>query len=359
MNAMILAINPGSTSTKFSVFVDEIEKFQKTIRHSNEDLQEFNTIIAQEDFRYGLIMQELKQAEIELNSLTAVVGRGGLLHPLEGGTYLVEEPMLRDIREAKYGEHASNLGAVLADRIAKDLNIPAYIVDPVVVDEMEKIARFSGSPRFERISIMHALNHKAVARLAADQLQKAYQDLNLIVAHLGGGISVGLHRKGRVVDVNNALDGEGPFSPERSGSLYSGLLIDLCYSGKFTHREVRSLIKGRGGLIAYLGTNDAREVVKRIKAGDDYAKLIYEAMAYQIAKEIGSLAPIVNGEIDAIVLTGGLAYDSEILVPLIQEKVSFIAPVMIFPGEEEMQALAAGAYRVIHGEEVVNHYLPA
>ncbi|MFP4456813.1 MAG: butyrate kinase [Clostridia bacterium] len=352
----ILVINPGSTSTKISVFKNEEELMEKTLRHSSDDLAIFNGIAEQESFRYNIIKETLVENNYDLNNLDAVVGRGGLLHPLEGGTYLVNSEMVEDLKSGNYGEHASNLGGVIAYEFSNDLNIPAYIVDPVVVDEMESIARISGNPLFERVSIFHALNQKEVSRIAAEELGIQYKDGNFIVAHLGGGISVGLHKQGKVIDVNNALDGEGPFTPERSGSLPAGDLAKLCFSGEYDLPEIKKLLKGNGGLVAYLGTNDAREVVDMIENDNKEALLIYKAMAYQVAKEIGSLAPITSGKIDAIVLSGGLAYDDEYLIPWIKEMVSYIAPIKIYPGEKEMQALAFGALRVLTKEEGVKHY---
>ncbi len=352
----ILVINPGSTSTKISVYKDKDEIMEKTIRHSTEDLAIYDNIIDQEDFRYNIIKETLIENSYTLNDLDAVVGRGGLLHPLEGGTYLVNTEMVEDLKSGKYGEHASNLGGVIAYKFASNLTIPAYIVDPVVVDEMDDIARISGNQLFERSSIFHALNQKEVSRIAAKELNLQYKDGNFIVAHLGGGISVGLHKQGKVIDVNNALDGEGPFTPERSGSLPAGDLAKLCFSGEYELSDVKKLIKGKGGLVAYLDTNDGRDVVKMIENENKEALLIYKAMAYQIAKEIGSLAPVTSGEIDAIILSGGLAYDDDYLVPWIKEMVSYIAPIKVYPGEKEMQALAYGALRVLNNEEGVKHY---
>lgn len=352
----LLVINPGSTSTKIAVYSDSKPMFEETLRHPVEELSKYSSVAEQFDFRKQVILECLKKHGIDLNQLDGVVGRGGLLRPISGGTYRVNDAMLRDLREAKRGEHASNLGGILAHAIASEVGIQSFIVDPVVVDEMEDISRISGHPQIERKSIFHALNQKAVARRAARELGKNYDEINVIVAHMGGGVSVGLHRLGRVVDVNNALDGEGPFSPERSGGLPVGDLARLCFSGEYSLEEIKRLIKGRGGLVAYLGTNDGREVVERIKQGDDKAKLIYEAMAYQIGKEIGGLAAANRGQIDAIILTGGLAYDSEYLVPWIRERVSFIAPVYVYPGEGEMEALAEGAMRVLSGEEQALEY---
>ncbi|MDN5352640.1 MAG: butyrate kinase [Clostridiales bacterium] len=350
-----LAINPGSTSTKIAVFDNSELVFETTLRHSNEVLAPFEHVSDQYEFRKQVIMEALVAGGIDLGKLSAVVGRGGLLHPIEGGTYAVNDRMIEDLKVGVLGEHASNLGGMIASEIAKEYGIPSYIVDPVVVDELEPMARISGMPEIERISIFHALNQKAVARRYADSIGKEYEDMNLIIAHLGGGISVGAHLKGRVIDVNNALDGEGPFSPERSGGLPTGDLAKLCYSGNYTYAEVKKLIKGKGGLVAYLGTNDGREVETRIQEGDAQAALIYEAMAYQIAKEIGSCAAVLSGEVDGILITGGLAY-SERLMNWIKPRVAFIAPCEIYPGEDEMSALAMGAWRVLAGKEAVKVY---
>ncbi|QOR35837.1 butyrate kinase [Clostridium sp. 'deep sea'] len=353
---LILAINPGSTSTKFSVYNGENEILEEVLRHSSEEISKYSNIIEQLEFRKKVILDSLKENKINLNNLSAIVGRGGLLRPLTGGTYEVNDNMLTDLKSGKYGEHASNLGAIIAYEIAKEYNIPSYIVDPVVVDEMTDIARLSGHPKLVRKSIFHALNQKAVARKVAKEMGKKYEELNMIVVHLGGGISVGLHQNGRVVDVNNALDGDGPFTPERAGSLPAGGLAKLCFSGEYNLGQVKKLLKGKGGLVAYLDSNDGREVCKRINEGDEKALLVYKAMAYQIAKEIGGLAAGCKGETDAIVITGGLAYDKEYLMPWVTKAVEFIAPVKIVPGEMEMEALALGALRVLNKEEDVNVY---
>ncbi|MCI4463821.1 MAG: butyrate kinase [Caldisericum sp.] len=346
----ILVINPGSTSTKIAVFDDESSVLEKTIRHSSEELKDFKNIIEQYDFRVKVIENVLKENGFKLEDFDAFVGRGGLLHPIESGTYRVNEAMLEDLKECKYGEHASNLGAIIAYNLATKVNKPAYIVDPVVVDEMEPLARYSGLKGIERKSIWHALNQKAVARRAAKDLHKKYDEVNLIVVHLGGGISVAAHKKGRTVDVNNALNGDGPFAPERAGGLPTISLVDLCMSGKYTYEEMKKLLAGKGGLVSHLGTNNAIEVEERIEKGDEYAKLVYEAMAYQVAKTVGEMAAVLKGEVDAIILTGGLAR-SKMLTEWIKERTSFIAPVLLYPGEDEMRALAEGALRVLKGEE--------
>ena len=352
----VLTINPGSTSTKIGVFEDENLMFEETLRHSTEEISSYEKIYDQYEFRKEIILKCLKDNNIELDSLDTVVGRGGLLKPIEGGTYIVNDIMLEDLKAGVMGEHASNLGGILAHEIANEIQVNAFIVDPVVVDELQDLARISGLKEIERKSIFHALNQMAVSRRYAKFLEVQYQDLNLIVAHLGGGISVGAHEKGRVIDVANALDGEGPFSPERSGSLPVGDLIKLCYSGKYTHNQMKKMIKGNGGLVSYLNTNDAREVVERIKNGDKYAELIYYAMAYQVAKEIGAQAAVLKGKVDAIILTGGIAYDN-MFTSWISEMVEFISKVVIYPGEDELTALAEGGLRVLKGEESPKIYI--
>ncbi len=352
----ILAVNPGSTSTKLAIYEDENEISSKSISHSIEELKSFERMADQYRFRVEKIKSFLKDAGYVLYDFSAFVGRGGLIKPVQGGTYSVNDKMVKELKEAKYGEHASNLGAIIVDDFSKLTKKPAFIVDPVVVDEMDEIAKISGHPDFTRRSIFHALNQKAVARKAAESMFKKYEECNFIVAHMGGGVSVGAHKKGRVVDVNNALDGDGPFSPERSGTLPLTSLIDLCYSGKYSLEEMKRKIKGDGGLVAHLGTNNAVEVQKRIDKGDQKSELIYRAMAYQVSKWIGRMVIPLEGNVDAIILTGGMAYDSRHLVKWIKEKVSYIAPIIVFPGGNEEQALAMGALRVLKGEEIPKHY---
>jgi butyrate kinase len=351
----ILVINPGSTSTKIGVFDDERPILETTIRHDTEVLQTYKSIIDQYEFRKQTILEALDKEGINISKLSAVCGRGGLLRPIEGGTYAVNEEMLKDLRRGYSGQHASNLGGILAYEIASALNIPAFIVDPVVVDELEPIARISGFPLIERRSIFHALNQKAVARRVAKQMGKKYEEVNFIVAHMGGGITVGAHKQGRVVDVNNGLDGEGPFSPERAGTVPAGDLVSLCFSGEYYREEIMKMLVGRGGLVGYLGTNDAVKVEKMIAAGDEKAKLVYSAMAYQVAKEIGAASAVLAGRVDAIILTGGLAYGKE-FVKEIADRVQWIADVIVQPGENELQALAEGALRVLRGEEEAKEY---
>lgn len=352
----LLIINPGSTSTKIAIYDNEKPVFETTLRHSSEELAPYKTVADQFEFRKNVILDTLNQNGINITKLSAVVGRGGLLKPIEGGTYNVNDNMLADLKKSDRGQHASNLGGLIAHEIAQQLNIPSFIVDPVVVDEMDDIARISGMPEIERICISHALNQKAVARRAARDLGKPYEKLNLIIAHLGGGISVGAHKNGRVIDVNNALNGDGPFSPERTGGLPVTGLVNLCYSGKYTFDEMMKKIVGRGGLVAYLGTNDGRRVQAMIEEGNKEAELIYKAMAYQISKEIGACAAVLEGKVDAICITGGLAHD-KMLVGWIKERVGFIADVRIYPGEDEMIALAEGGLRVLRGEESAKEYV--
>ncbi len=352
----ILAINPGSTSTKIAIFDNDKSVFEETLRHPSEEIGKYDTIFDQYDFRKQVILDTLEEKGINLTKLSAVVGRGGLLKPIQGGTYNVSDNMIEDLKVGVLGEHASNLGGILAHEIASSLNIPSFIVDPVVVDELQDVARISGMPELDRKSIFHALNQKAVARRAAAEMDRAYDDCNFIVAHMGGGVSVGAHMKGHVVDVNNALDGEGPFSPERAGGLPVGDLAKLCFSGKYTHGEIKKMIKGSGGLVAYLNTNDGREVVKMIESGNKEAETIYKAMAYQISKEIGACAAVLKGRIDGIILTGGIAYDKK-FVKWISDSVEFMGKVIVYPGEDEMKALAEGGLRVLKGEEKAQEYL--
>lgn len=351
----ILVINPGSTSTKIAVFEDETMVMEKTLRHSSEEIGQYETIADQKSFRKKVILESLMEVGINSHDLSAVVGRGGLLHPIEGGTYEVNDRMIEDLKVGVLGEHASNLGGIIAKEIADSAVVPAYIVDPVVVDELSDIARISGIPEIQRISIFHALNQKAVARRFAQSKGKKYQEVNVVVAHLGGGVSVGAHLKGKVVDVNNALDGDGPFSPERAGGLPVGQFLKLSKSGHFTEEELKKRLKGNGGIVAYLDTNDAREVEKKIAEGDKKAQMVYEAMAYQVSKEIGACVAVLDGEVDAIILTGGISY-SELFTQMVKQKVGKLAEFVVYPGEDEMVALAQGALRVLNKEESAKEY---
>jgi butyrate kinase len=352
----ILAVNPGSTSTKFALFEEETLIFEKTLPHSFQEISGYEKITDQLHFRKDLIMKELEEKKTDYDRIAAVVGRGGLVKPIESGIYEVNEKMKSDLSSGLLGQHASNLGGLIADDIASGLpNAKAYIVDPVVVDELQPVARISGHPEIERISIFHALNQKAIARMYADSAGKKYENLNLIIAHMGGGISVGAHRKGKVVDVNNALNGDGPFSPERSGSLPSGQLADLCFSGRFTHAEVKSMISGKGGMVAYLGTNSFKEVCKMAESGDQKAILIRDAAAYQVGKEIGAMAAVLGGNVDAIILTGGLAYQ-ESHIARIKSMVDFIAEIVVYPGEDEIKSLAFNGLLALDGKIEIKKY---
>ena len=356
MGKLILAINPGSTSTKISVYEDTKEVFTKTLRHSNEELAPYKNVIDQLEFRKETIKAALKENNIDINTLAIIVGRGGLVKPIPSGVYEVNQAMIEDIRTGKNGEHASNLGAIIANELAQEVGgIKALIADPVVVDELEPVARISGHSAFPRISIFHALNQKAIAKLYAKNNGKEYKDLNIIVAHLGGGVSVGIHSKGRVIDVNDALRGEGPFSPERSGGLPAAAVVDACFSGKYTEKQIRKMISGEGGVVSYLGTNSFMDVENRVNAGDPEAMLISDAFAYQLAKEIGAMSTVVCGKVDAIIITGGIAYNKD-LMEKVKGKVQFIAPVEIYPGEDEMGALAGNGLAVLEGTEEVKVY---
>lgn len=354
----VIAINPGSTSTKIAVYENETPVLIKNITHTPEELAPFEKVSDQFEFRKNIIYKVLEEAEIRLDLVQAVVGRGGLIKPIKSGVYLVNDRLKEDLINSPSGaEHASNLGGLIALDIAKDLpNAKAYIANPVVVDELDDIARYSGHPLLPRTSIFHALNQKAVARQHAHSMMRKYEEMNLIVVHLGGGITVGAHKKGRVVDVNQGLDGDGPFSPERTGSLPVGPLIRLCFSGQYTLDEVLKMNKGAGGLVAYLGTNSAYEVEERAKQGDEEAKKVFAAMAYQVAKEIGAMFAVLSGEADGILITGGVAH-SKWFVNEISQRVHKMAPIYIYPGEDEMHALAFNGLRVIRGETVAQEYV--
>lgn len=350
----ILVINPGSTSTKIAVFEDEKQVWIKNIHHSADELKEFTRISDQYDYRKNYILAELKEAGYGID-FDAVIGRGGLLHPISGGVYHVNEKMCEDLRNAKK-EHASNLGALIAAEIAVlSHHCPAFIADPVVVDELQDVARVSGLSALPRISIFHALNQKAVARRFAAEQGKKYEEMDLIVAHLGGGISVGAHHHGRVIDVNNALDGEGPFSPERAGTLPAGQLVDLCFSGQYTQKEIKKMISGKGGLVDHLGTNDSLKAEQAAEAGDRKAILINEAMMYGVAKSIGAMHAVLKCKTEAILVTGGIAY-SKPLMAFLKEFVQDMAPVHVYPGEDEMGALALNALNVLRGEFAAQEY---
>ena len=353
---LILAINPGSTSTKFSLYEEEKMIFERSLSHSPEELSGYEKIADQFQFRKDLIVIELNGWKIDPANIAAVVGRGGLVKPIESGIYKVNKKMKEDLRTGISGQHACNLGGLIADDIASALpNAVAFIVDPVVVDELQSVARISGHPEIERKSIFHALNQKAVARVYAASVGRRYEDLHLIIAHMGGGVSVGAHKNGRVVEVNNALDGDGPFSPERSGGLPSGQLVDLCFSGRFSHDELKSMITGKGGMIAYLGTNNFKEICKMAAEGDQKALLVRNASSYMVGKEIGAMAAVLNGEVDAIILTGGMAFQED-NINYIRSMVDFIAEVVIYPGEDEMKALAFNGLLALDGKIEIKTY---
>jgi butyrate kinase len=353
---LILAINPGSTTTKFSLFEEDNVIFEKSLRHAPEDLAGFGKIPDQFNFRKNLIMAELDSRHVDLADIKVVVGRGGLLRPIESGVYRINQIMKDQLRNELFGSHACNLGALIADDIASALpDAKAYIVDPVVVDELQPVARIAGHPVIERRSIFHALNQKAVARIYAASKGMKYEDLCLIIAHIGGGVSVGVHRNGRVIDVNNALNGDGPFTPERSGGLPSGQLVELCYSGRFSKDEILSMLTGKGGMLASLGTNDYPEVCRRAASGDEKALLIRNSFIYQVAKEIGAMATVLQGNVDAIILTGGIAHHQE-TVNAIKKAVGFISEIAVYPGEDEMKALAFNGLLALDGKVEIRDY---
>jgi len=351
----ILVVNPGSTSTKVSLFENEQEIFTDIVRHARSELDACGGISNQKGLRLDCILTILKKNNISLDSLNAVVGRGGLIDPIDSGTYHINQRMLDDLFKTAAQTHASSLGGIIAAEIGKVHDLPCYVVDPVVVDEMEQVAKLTGFPGIERTSIFHALNQKAVARQCAADMGMQYEDGRFVVAHMGGGITVGAHRYGRVVDVNDGLSGEGPFTPERTGAVPVQSIIALCFSGAYTQRELEDIITKAGGMYAYLGTNDLRKCERLIKEGDEYAALVLESMAYQVSKEIGSMFVALEGRCDAIILTGGLAYSTR-FTGCIKQHTGLIAPVKIYPGENEMLALAQGALRVLRGQEEAIEY---
>ena len=355
MSIKSLIINPGSTSTKIGVFEDETLLFEETLRHSTEEIAQYASIVDQKDFRKNIIINLLKEKDFDINSLNMIVGRGGMLKPIPGGTYAVSDALLEDLKIGVQGQHASNLGGILAREIGDSIGVPSYIVDPVVVDELMPEARLSGVPELPRISVFHALNQKAVAKRYAKEAGKAYDSLNLIVVHMGGGVSVGAHKAGKVIDVFNALDGDGAFSPERAGGVPSGALIKLCFSGKYSEKEIYKKICGNGGFNAYVNTNDMRDVAKMVDGGDEHAKLVRDAFILQVAKDMGSMACVLEGKVDQIIITGGIAYDKYVVSQL-KERAGWIAPVTVYPGEDELLALVQGGLRVLNGEEKTMEY---
>ncbi len=355
MGKKSLIINPGSTSTKIGVFEDENLLFDETLRHSTEEISSYASIVDQKDFRKDIIMNFLKSKNFDVSSLDFVVGRGGMLKPIPGGTYEVTDSLLADLKVGVSGQHASNLGGILAREIADSIGVPSFIVDPVVVDEMMPIARYSGVPELPRKSIFHALNQKAVAKRYAKEIGKPYEELNLIVVHMGGGVSVGPHKNGKIIDIFNALDGDGAFSPERAGAVPVGDLVKMCFSGKYTEKEVYKKLVGNGGFNAYCGTNDMRDVEKMVNEGDKHADEVREAFILQMSKNIGAMACVLDGKVDQIIVTGGIAYDKTV-VAKIKERCGWIAPFTVYPGEDELLALAQGGLRVVNGEEKAMPY---
>ena len=355
MPCRTLVINPGSTSTKIAVYSDKDKIFEDNIEHTKDDLASFDNVFEQKEYRMELVTDALEEAGFSYKQIDVVIGRGGLGKPIEGGIYAINDAMLKDVSSGFYGEHPANLGPVIAREIADDIGVPALIMDPVSVDEMETVARLSGLKELPRISMMHTLNSRAVARKYAEEIGKEYEDLNFVVAHLGAGISITPHTKGRIIDCNNTFEG-GPMCPDRAGGLPSKSLVQLCYSGKY--KTVDELIKKmtrEGGIYDHLGTKDLRIVEKMVREGDEYADLVLKAMVYQIAKEIGAMATVLKGEVDFIIITGGMAYSDD-LVKNISDRVRFIAPTVIRPGENELEALALGALRAMEGEEAIKTY---
>lgn len=344
----ILVINPGSTSTKVGLFENMQPVAEFTARHSGEELAPYPSVMSQLDFRRDVILRKLEEMGVDLASMDIVMGRGGILRPIPSGVYEVDDAIVHDLENA-LKEHASNLGGLLAREIAGRAGVRAYITDPVVVDELDDVVRITGLPEIRKVSIFHPLNQKAVARRYAASVGRRYEDMNLIVSHLGGGVSIGAHRRGRVVDVNNALDGEGPFSPERTGTLPMASFAELCFSGKYTLAEVKRMIAGKGGFMALLGTNNVGGSIRKAKEGDEWAGQVVEAMSYQIGKSVGAAAAVLRGKVDAIILTGGVAYNPEV-TDYIKDMTGFIAPVVVIPGEDELEALASNALRLLTGE---------
>jgi butyrate kinase len=353
---LILVINPGATSTKIGLWEGNTWRFRQTLPHDGAELARFETVIDQYPYRLELVRKALNDNQVSAEDLTAVVARGGLVHPCPGGTYEINEEMLKDLEACTYGIHVSNLAPIIAYNIAHPLGIPCYIVDPVTVDEFWPLSRLTGLPDLERVSRSHALNMKAVAHRVAKELGRPYGDLNLITVHLGTGISVAAHLKGRMVDANSG-NTDGAFSPDRCGELPAFDLMKLCFSGKYTPKQLTALLAGASGLQGYLGTKDVREVEKRIANGEERARLVLDTMCYQVAKSVGAMATVLEGQIDRIIITGGIAY-SDYVVSRISKRVSFLAPVVVMPGEEELEALVEGALRVLNGEEKAKHYPP-
>ena len=350
-----LIINPGSTSTKIGVFEDETLLFEETLRHSTEEIAQYEKIVDQKDFRRKIIEDLLKEKDFDIKSLNMVVGRGGMLKPIPGGTYAVTDDLLEDLKIGVQGPHASNLGGILAREIGDSIGVPSYIVDPVVVDELEPVSRYSGVPELPRTSVFHALNQKATARKHCEKNGCRYEESNFIVVHLGGGISVSAHYQGRVIDTNNALDGDGPVAPERAGTIPAGELMELCFSGEYSKSQIKSMLTGKGGLVNILGSNSVQEIAARADEGDEAARTALDAMSYSIAKSIGEMAAVLKGQVDGIILTGGIAYN-QCVNDAVEAYCRFIAPITIYPGENELESLAENALRVLRSETVPKEY---
>jgi butyrate kinase len=346
---LIFVINPGSTSTKVAVFQNETCLFKENIIHSTEELSQFSNLIDQFPYRKNILLNKLEEKGFSLHNFSGIASRGGGLKPIPSGVYKINDTMVSDLKTCKYLTHASNLGGLIAYDLSKEFSLPAFIADPVTVDELSPLARYSGLKGIERVSIWHALNQKFIARRAAKDLGKEYEKCNLIVVHMGGGISIGAHCKGQVIDVNNALNGEGPFSAERAGTLPTGQLAKMCFCGEFSKEEMKKKLAGKGGMVSHLGTNNAKEVEDKAELGNEECLFITHAMIYQIAKTIGEMSSVLYGEVDAIVFTGGMAY-SKLIIKQIEDYVMFIAPFLVYPGEDEMEALATNIYRVLIGQ---------
>ncbi len=355
MSYYILVINFGSTSTKIAAYENTQELFKVSVSHSPEETEQFHSLEEQFDFRRKVVLSTVKDQGYTMESFQAIASRGGNCRPIPGGIYEINPSMIRDIKSGKYGTHATGIGCEVAYELGKQYGIPALTADPPIADEFCVLARFSGKKELPRISSGHMLNQKRTARIVAEQMNMAYEDINMIVVHLGGGISVGAHQKGKLIDMNNALDGEGPFSPERTGTIIVEEVISLCFSGKYTKEEASRFFKGQGGLASYLGTNNGAEVERRISQGDEYASLVFQAMAYQVAKEVGGMYTVLGGNVDAIALTGGLAY-SKFLTDEIKKRVGYLAKIYLVPGENEMIALAESSLRYLKGEEKAKKY---
>lgn len=355
MTYRILALNLGSTSTKLALFEDDRKVMAQNIAHPIKELSAFTNVWEQQTYRKNALVNFLFENNVSLDDCDIIVARGGITRPIEGGIYNISPEMLADMKSGRYGTHPTNVGCHIAFELGQKHRKPVICLDPPVTDEMDPVAKYTGIPEISRQSSFHALNQKATARKLAAALNKTYSNINIIICHLGGGISVGAHRRARVVDVNNALNGDGPFSPERAGSVPAASLTELCFSGNYEKGVILKKLTGRGGLTAHLGTADCIEVIERIHSGDPQAAEVLNAMCYQIAKEVGAMAAALCGKVDGIGLTGSLAH-SEYIVSKLKQHISFIAPVYLYPGENEMEAMGAGALRYLRKEEEAKHY---